>query len=155
VEVRRGGEIIVRAPLSTSAQRIEKFLADNRLSIERAVAKAKKQLPMYSSDSLLAEELKRKALSVIPPRVEYFAHLMNLEPRGVKITSAQKRFGSCSSKGNLCFSFNLAQYPDEIIDYVVVHELAHLKEFNHGADFWRLVEKYIPDYVRRRNYLKK
>ena len=90
----------------------------------------------------------------IPPKVEYFSKLMGVEPCSVRITGAQKRFGSCSSKGNICFSFNLMQYPEEAVDYVVVHELAHLIELNHSRKFWDIVEKYIPDYKVRRQMLK-
>ena len=80
---------------------------------------------------------------------------MEVEPKGVSITSAQKRFGSCSNKGRLCFSFNLMQYPDEAVDYVVVHELAHLKELNHSKKFWAIVECYMPDYKSRRAMLRR
>jgi hypothetical protein len=94
------------------------------------------------------------ARKIIPQRVEHFAKIMGVEPKGISITSAQKRFGSCSSRGRICFSFNLVQYPDEAIDYVVVHELAHLVELNHSKEFWKTVEKYMPDYKKRRAMLK-
>jgi predicted metal-dependent hydrolase len=73
----------------------------------------------------------------------------------VKITSAKTRFGSCSGKNNICFSYILMQYPEQAIDYVVLHELAHTRHHNHGPKFWALVEKYMPDYKQRRQMLKK
>ena len=153
-EITREGEIIVRAPYRMSKQHIEKFLDDNKERIERATNRAKARKPSYSSDAPEAEELRRKAEALIPPKVEYYAKIMNLEPKSVRITAAQKRFGSCSSRGTLCFSFNLMQYSEAAIDYVVVHELAHLVELNHSPKFWSVVERYMPDYKKRRAMLK-
>ena len=79
---------------------------------------------------------------------------MGLRPAGVTITSARTRFGSCSAKGRLCFSWRLMQYPPEAIDYVVVHELAHLVHMNHGPEFYALIERYLPDYKARRKLLR-
>ena len=154
VEIPREGEIIVRAPYKMSKQYIENFLEYNKERIESAANRARARKPSYSSDAPEADELRRKAEAIIPTKVAYYAKIMNLEPKSVRITAAQKRFGSCSSRGTLCFSFNLIQYPEEAIDYVVVHELAHLVELNHSQNFWAVVEKYMPDYKKRRAILK-
>ena len=154
VEISHGGEIIVRAPYITSTETIEKFLADNSLRIEAAVERAKKRVPTYSARSSQAQELREMAERKILPRVEHFSYIMGVKPQGVRIPAAEKRFGSCSSRGSICFSFNLAQYSDDLIDYVVVHELAHLVELNHSKRFWAIVEKYIPDYKERRGRLR-
>ena len=153
-EITRGGEIIVRAPYKMSLGYIEKFLAKNETRILKASESAKNATPSYSCNDAQASELIKKANEIIPQKVEYYADIMNVEPKGVRITSAQKRFGSCSNQGRLCFSFNLMQYPEEAIDYVVVHELAHLIELNHGKKFWDLVARYMPDYKRRKALLK-
>lgn len=79
---------------------------------------------------------------------------MGLRPAGITITGARTRFGSCSSKRRISFSFRLMQYPPEAIDYVVVHELAHLRHMNHSAQFYALIEQYMPDYKVRRAMLK-
>ena len=79
---------------------------------------------------------------------------MGLRPAGITITGARTRFGSCSSKRRISFSFRLMQYPCEAIDYVVVHELAHLRHMNHSAQFYALIEQYMPDYKARRALLK-
>ena len=79
---------------------------------------------------------------------------MELKPAGIKITSAQKRFGSCSGKNSICYSWRLMLYPPEAIDYVVVHELAHIVHKNHSAKFYALVAKYLPDYKERENLLR-
>ena len=80
---------------------------------------------------------------------------MGVQPTGVRITSARTRFGSCSGKDSLCFSWRLMQYPEDAVDYVVVHELAHIVHKNHGPYFWALVGQYMPDYKRRRALLRK
>ena len=79
---------------------------------------------------------------------------MGLEPAGITISSAQKRFGSCTAKNRLCFSYRLMRYPEEAIEYVVVHELAHLVHRNHGKDFYALVASVMPDYKKRDALLK-
>ena len=79
---------------------------------------------------------------------------MGLNPTGIKITSAEKRFGSCNGKNSICYSWRLMQYPAEAIDYVVVHELAHIKHKNHGKEFYRLIENFLPDYKNREKLLK-
>jgi predicted metal-dependent hydrolase len=72
----------------------------------------------------------------------------------ITITGAKNRFGSCSSKGNIAFSYRLMLYPEAAIDYVVVHELAHLLEMNHSPAFYKIVESVMPDYKERRKLLK-
>ena len=99
-------------------------------------------------------ELIRRAKIELPPKVQYYAKLMNLYPTGLKITSARTRFGSCSGKNSICFSWRLMDYPESAIDYVVVHELAHIAHKNHGPQFWALVERYLPDYRARRAMLR-
>ena len=74
----------------------------------------------------------------------YYSEWMGLYPTQVRITGARTRFGSCSSQGHICFSWRLMQYPPEAIDYVVVHELAHLRYMNHGAEFYALIARYLP-----------
>jgi len=79
---------------------------------------------------------------------------MNLKYGRITITSAKTRFGSCSSKGNISYSYKLMLYPEAAREYVVVHELAHLVEMNHSKRFYSLVERYLPDYKERRKLLK-
>ena len=90
----------------------------------------------------------------IPPRVEHFARVMGLNYGKVAIRAQRTRWGSCSAKGNLNFNCLLVLLPDEVRDYVVVHELAHLKDMNHSPRFWAEVGKVIPDYKLRRAQLR-
>ena len=96
-----------------------------------------------------------KAKEVIPRRVAYYAARMGLTGRYNRITIKEQktRWGSCSTKGNLNFNWRLMLMPDRLLDYVVVHELAHLYEMNHSSRFWRIVEGQIPDYKERRELL--
>ncbi len=95
-----------------------------------------------------------QARSLIEERVRYFAARCGFSYRKVKITSARTRWGSCSSKGTLCFTWRLVMAPPECIDYVVVHELAHLRVKNHSPAFWREVGAILPDYKARRKWLR-
>jgi predicted metal-dependent hydrolase len=89
----------------------------------------------------------------IASRVDFFAPQMECSPTAVKINSAMKRWGSCSSRKSLNFSWRLIMADDAIIDYVVVHELAHIKEMNHSARFWAIVENTLPDFRERNRKL--
>jgi len=104
-----------------------------------------------------AEEVRRMtdmASKMIPEKTVHYADIMELYPEGIRITAARTRFGSCSGKNRLCFSCFLMQYPQEAIDYVIVHELAHIKHKHHQCEFWSLVESIMPDYRRRRALLR-
>ena len=98
--------------------------------------------------------LKEKARAILPQKVAYYAAVMGVTPTGVRITSAKGRFGSCNAKNALCFSWRLMQYPEAAVDYVVVHELAHIKQHNHSAAFYREVQKVLPDYKAREQLLR-
>ena len=79
---------------------------------------------------------------------------MQLYPTGITITGARKRFGSCSGKNRICFSWRLMQYPEEAIDYVVVHELAHIRHKDHSRAFYDCVAQVMPDWRERRALLR-
>jgi hypothetical protein len=83
-----------------------------------------------------------------------FAKEMQVTPTAIRINSAKTRWGSCSSKKSLNYSWMLIMADDDLIDYVIVHELAHISELNHSARFWALVESIIPDYKERKQKLK-
>ena len=145
---------VVKAPLKLKKEIIDAFVNEHSDWIEEKTKLKKIQLLRYSEVESRSEELKEKARTVIPQKVSYYSELMGLKPTSIKITSAKKRFGSCSYKNGLCFSYMLMLYPDEAIDYVVVHELAHIKYKNHQKEFYKLIEQYMPNYVNSRNLLK-
>lgn len=147
-------QAVVRAPYGASEKSIKEFVESNSAWLEKAVLRKQKQLERCDISDDEKEQLKSLAKQVIPKRVEYYSRLMNLYPTDVKITSAKKRFGSCNGKNSLCFSYFLMKYPIEAVDYVVVHELAHIKHHNHSKDFYNLIKKYLPDYKERERLLK-
>jgi predicted metal-dependent hydrolase len=95
-----------------------------------------------------------QARLIIAERVNFFADQYELQYARVRITSARTRWGSCSSKGTLSFSWRLITTPPDVVDYVIIHELAHTVHHNHSKRFWGLVEKILPDYKERRKRLK-
>lgn len=95
-----------------------------------------------------------KSTKIIKQRVNRYSKLLNLFPKKVIIKDQKKRWASCSSDGILRFNWRIAIAPISIVDYVVVHELCHLKVKNHSSDFWKLVSIAMPDYKNRRNWLK-
>lgn len=90
----------------------------------------------------------------LPQRVEQLARAHAMQFARLRISSARTRWGSCSARGTLSFTWRLMLAPAEIIDYVIIHELCHLREPNHSADFWELVGKLLPDFAARRKWLK-
>ena len=116
----------------------------------------------YMPPDLDSEQIKAACVQVyrllakrlLHEKVPYFAEKMGLSPTGITITGAKTRWGSCSSKGSLSFAWRLVMAEEATVDYVVVHELAHLREMNHSERFWRIVAGVLPDYEARRAQLK-
>lgn len=154
LEITGDCEIIVRAPIKISDRAIAEFVSKYRGWIDKKLPEAEKRAKKSKAISEKEDELRRAAREVIPPLVERYSKLMGLKPASIKITSAEKRFGSCSGKNSLCFSWRLMAYPIEAVEYVVVHELAHIKHHNHSSAFYSLIEKYMPDYKERQKLLK-
>lgn len=98
--------------------------------------------------------LRISAKEHIPERVFYLANAYGFRVNKVAIRNQKTRWGSCTSKGNLSFNMQLMSFPTDIIDYVIIHELCHLKYMNHSKDFWELVASFIPDYKVKRKILK-
>jgi predicted metal-dependent hydrolase len=150
----KSGELIVRAPMRASKRNIEKLVEAHMEWINRTIEKTK-NAPKVEEISAEKEKLLRKqAKVVLGEKANHYSQMMGLKYGRITITGAKTRFGSCSSKGNISFSYRLMMYPEDAIDYVVVHELAHLVELNHSPRFWAIVESVFPDYKRRRKLLK-
>lgn len=104
--------------------------------------------------NMLTDWFTDKAGEIVRQRIKRYANFLGVKPAGVKIKEQKKQWGSCSISGILRFNWRIAMAPVSIIDYIVIHELAHLKVKNHSADFWRLVSLVLPDFQARRNWLK-
>ncbi len=129
LEVDREGLVRVRAPLRAPEQDYVKYPA-------------------------LENRYRRQAREKLQQRTAYFARLMGVSYGKITVRAAKTRWGSCSGRGNLNFHWKLVLMPPEVLDYVVVHELAHRKEMNHSPAFWAEVKKILPDYQERRRWLK-
>jgi predicted metal-dependent hydrolase len=105
--------------------------------------------------SLVIQIYCRLAKLYLTDRVAYFARLMGVSPAAVKVNGAKTRWGSCSAKKSVNFSWRLVLADDTVIDYVVVHELAHITQMNHSERFWSAVEDVLPNYRERRKQLKR
>ncbi len=108
----------------------------------------------YSVKEILSEWLKERALLFFSRRVEYFAGLLGLKYGCINVKDQKTRWGSCSSRGRLSFNWRLLLAPPEILDYIVVHEVCHLKYHDHSQRFWHLVSTVFPNYRKCRNWLK-
>ena len=104
---------------------------------------------------IITKFYKDRAKEIITGKVKIYSEKMALKPSNVRITGARTRWGSCSGKANVNLSWYLVMASEEDIDYVVIHELSHLKEMNHSEKFWTLVGKYVPDYKERRSSLRR
>ena len=150
--------VIVRAPMRYPARDIGRFVESKKGWIEKHLAeqqeRAERRAELPAPDKKQIRLYKEQASKIIPERIILFAHPMGVRPSDIRIGSAKKSWGSCSSSGRLTFSWRLMMAPPEAIDYVVVHELAHLKQLNHSKAFWKIVEEVMPDWKKRRRELK-
>lgn len=104
---------------------------------------------------LLWQHYKRHAPGYILPRVDAWSETMALHPERITFRRARTRWGSCSVRNTLSLNTHLIILPDELIDYIIVHELAHIRHKNHSKDFWALVARYLPNYKNDRQALRK
>ena len=155
VSITPEGEVVVRAPQRLAKREIDRFVAAHAEWIAEHMEKVRLRAEKYPEpDEAERAALIERAKAVLPPLVEKHAKRMGVSPAGVKITGACRSFGSCSGKNSLCFSLYLMRYPMEAIEYVVVHELAHIREKNHGPAFYAVVAAEMPDYKARAALLK-
>ncbi|MBP6974333.1 MAG: DUF45 domain-containing protein [Candidatus Pacebacteria bacterium] len=175
--VKRDGSCVVTVPYRRSSifqnlliKKAEYFVATKKEWIEvqrekyrklqEKIRKTRGELygdstnPSQPISKLSEKELKLRTLSIVQERLTHFNQFYNFTYKDVRVKKVSTRWGSCSRRGNLNFSHKLAQLRPEEIDYVVVHELCHLSEFNHGPNFWKLVERTIPDYMKIRKGMK-
>ena len=144
--------VVVRAPKRLSAAEIDRFVQSKRSWIEGHLSKIPAPQPKFTQTEI--EELAQNALTVIPDRVRHFAPIVGVSYGRITIRSQRSRWGSCSGKGNLNFNCLLMLTPQEIQDYVVIHELCHRKHLNHSPDFWAEVERHCPHYRESKKWLK-
>ncbi len=182
IEINREGNIRVRAPYNVGNMQIRRFVEDKSDWIARTLEKIEKNREKLSRDQGGPEyggngdndtgddgtfstdrlpplsdadirTLAERAKEVIPRKVAYFASIAGVTYGRITIRNQKTRWGSCSTKGNLNFNCLLMQAPEDILDYVIVHELCHRKEMNHSKAFWAEVEHILPDYKKSSRWL--
>lgn len=160
IQIRTDGSVVVRVPMHASDRAIKRFvsaharwIADNRGQMfERRKKLADNPYDIPAWESLSAAD-KKIAKQKIMEHVDYYARRMEIDYGSISMRNQKSRWGSCSSKGNLNFNYRLAYLPEELLDYVVVHELAHRRHMDYSAAFWEEVETYYPAYKKCRQML--
>ncbi len=112
------------------------------------------QLLRVAVKKRIEDYFKQQAQTIILSKVNHYSELTQLKPKGIKIRQYSARWGSCNSNGELSFNYLMMMLPDDVINYIVVHELCHLHFLNHSADFWLLVKKHFPNYLKTKQWLK-
>lgn len=158
LNVHRNGKIKVSCRVNTDQRQISRFLSENETWLEKQlslVVPPTQRSPFVASlrDTFRSYYLKQ-AKSFLPERLTYWSEKMNLKFNRVSIRGQRTRWGSCSRSGAISLNWKLMIFPLGIIDYVLIHELAHLRYPNHSRAFWNLVTSYCPDYREHRKALK-
>lgn len=157
VQVCRDGSVVVRVPLGCPEEKAAEFVEQKRDWILRNIGKMQAAEQKRCQQELTPAQKNEKLLEarrVFPQRVEFYAKKMGVTYGRITIREQKSRWGSCSGKGNLNFNWKLIRMPGKILDYVVVHELAHRREMNHSPAFYRIVASVLPDYRERERWLK-
>ena len=158
LEIKADGSVVVRAPLRLSEAKIQKFVEEKQEWILKNLEKIQKRDAQKENvqklSALERQHLQNKAYVVIPRRVAYYAEKLGVSYGKITLRQQKTRWGSCSSEKNLNFNWKLILAPPEVLDYVVVHELCHLKEMNHSKAFWDEVGKVMPEYETYKLWLK-
>ncbi len=146
LSVKAGGAVFISVPKIPFARMLaEKFIRDKWDWIWDRVEKSPKAVPVKPGEYLKYKEIAR---AKVEKKVAEFNKIYNYQYGRVSIKRTSSRWGSCSGKKNLNFHYKLIFLPEEMMNYVVAHEICHLKQMNHSKDFWSLVEIAIPDYKR-------
>ncbi len=155
LEVRTTGEVLARVPNGLSDAKIKEFIENHKDWIIRKVLQMsekkdeRQEIRIPSWEKLTLQE-RRAIKEKISVRVVHYSQKMNVSYGRITIRNQKTRWGSCSSKGNLNFNYRLFYLPEELLDYVVVHELAHRRYMNHSRQFWQEVSRYFPQYEQCR-----
>ncbi len=156
VTIHRDGRVVATAPRFFDLKILDKFVQDKKGWI---VEKVQKFLcsPLRFVKNSSKKDLKKyrvEVLAMVKERLNYYNQFYNLKYNRISIRNQKSRWGSCSKRGNLNFNYKILQLPAEIRDYIIVHELCHLQEFNHSKNFWNLVSQTVPNYKEIRRGLR-
>lgn len=157
IAVYADSRVILTLPLGFKESAAEKFVKQKFSWIVKSLAYFKRfknrsvAIKPVRGDYL---KFRSAALSLARNKVSHWNAFYGFSYNRINIKNQKTRWGSCSKKGNLNFNYKIVHLPEKLVDYLVIHELCHLKEFNHSGDFWQLVARAIPDYKSLRRQLK-
>lgn len=151
ISIESDGTVFVKAPLSIPESQIEEVIERKSDWIVNRLEQQKKRRIFTEKE---IADYRRQAKQVFTERVHYYEPLLGVQALGIRIKDQKTRWGSCSNKGNINLNWRLILAPGEVMDYVIIHELCHLREMNHSQAFWKLVESICPDYREHRQWLK-
>lgn len=159
LQVNHDAELIVRAPHFVPEAMIEGFIKQKQEWLEQKIAIKKRQLEhkkeIYQDrSSQWYKEKKKEARELFVQRIAHYEQITGLKVNRLRLSSAKTRWGSCSMAGNISLVWRLVMAPIEIVDYVIVHEIIHIRHPNHSKAFWDDVARIIPDYKKHRKWLK-
>lgn len=156
ISVRSDQTVVISRPRWVSERFARVFFEKHRTWVEQKLREVHSHKQTYTPHGSPAEyrAMKREAARLVASRLEYFNQSYGFVYHRISLRNPRTRWGSCSKKGNLNFSYKLLTLPPELADYIIVHELCHLKEFNHSKRFWELVSQTIPDYKNLRKQLR-
>lgn len=166
IQIKPDGQIVVRAPNGLSQREIDRLISEKRdwilnhleQLLEQQAERGQEEnrggaRPLPQSEDEF-RQLVNQAGAAISEKTAYYAKLMQVDYQRITIRDQKTRWGSCSSNGSLNFNWRLIMAPEPVLDYVVIHELAHRREMNHSPRFWQHVAAVMPDYQVHRNWLR-
>ena len=151
IQITPQGRVLVRCPMKMAKRDIDRFVEDKHGWIEKHLAAITPVQPLTPQQ---LQDLALLAKADLPQRVAHFAPLVGVSYGRITLRAQRTRWGSCSGKGNLNFNCLLMLAPENVRDYVVVHELCHRLHMNHSPAFWAAVAAAMPDYAVHRAWLK-
>lgn len=150
------GNILATIPYGIDESLADNFIKEKRSWIERKINDFEKNRRniVFKGTRKDFLECKNQSLSFVKARIDYFNNTYGFRFNKITVRDQKTRWGSCSQKGNLSFNYRIIFLPENIADYLVVHELCHLRELNHSKRFWDLITRSIPDCKEARKKLK-
>lgn len=157
ITIRPDASVMVSIPSRVSLKTTERFIRKKANWILKKI-KYYRSHPsniLFTHNPLKYQQEKEKARDFVTEKIKFFNQFYKFHYNQVMIRNQRTRWGSCSRKGNLSLNYKIIHLPKHLADYIIVHELCHLKEMNHSPKFWQLVSQMIPDYFQRKKELLK
>lgn len=160
IQITTDGTVKVRAPKQISHSVIEEFLKEKENWVLKHLQKKKEtqHAGVFQNQAPLSEEDRHRyreiARDIFTQKTAYYAQIIQVTYGRISIREQKTRWGSCSSEGNLNFNWRLIFAPEEVLDYIVIHELAHRREMNHSPAFYTIVKEVMPDYKKQQKWLR-